>query len=187
MTNAEKIGISRRTLIKTGLLGTGVLAIGAIGYRVAALPSGKTAGDGGVLSKREMAIVSALALAYFPQGNKFNLDADEAAIAGYVDRYLAQFSPMDRRIVRSLFWLYDQGTIFSGHFRPVRLLSTEEARAYVKAWENSRFGWRRDLAMSLRTVLGLAFFAQPKARAALGFEEPCGKTGPTLLRPGGKS
>jgi hypothetical protein len=182
---APQKGLSRRQFIMTGAIGTGVLTLGAIAYRVAVLPDSAPAVAGGVLTRQELAAVEALALAHFPPGNAFDLDGREAGVAGYVDRYLAQLAPADQNLIRALIWLYDQGTVLGGKLTPVRLMPPEEAREYVLGWEQSKFGWRRDLGMSLRTVLGMAYFTHPKAKAALGIIEPCGSSGPTLYREGG--
>lgn len=182
--DAPPKGLSRRQFIVTGLVGTGVLTLSAIAYRLAVLPDAAPANAGGVLTRHELAIVEALALAHFPPGNPFALDGKEADVAGYVDRYIAQLAPVDQKIIRALFWLYDQGTVMGGRFTPVRLMPPDVARKYVMAWETSRMGWRRDLGMSLRTVLGMAYFAHPKAKAALGVVDACGSSGPSLLKIG---
>lgn len=178
---------TRRAFVLGGVFGGGVLTLGAIAYRLSVLPGGAPAQPGGVLTRQELAIVEALAMGYFPPGNPLGVDAREAGVAGYVDRYLAQLSPVDGKIVRALFWAYDQGTVMAGTLKPARLMSPAEAAAYVKSWEASRFQWRRDLAMSLRTVLGMAYFAHPTPRAAIGIAEPCHSPGPRLVRTGDKA
>ncbi len=175
-------GFSRRAFITTGVTATGVLLLGGIGYRVSALPDGAPAIAGGVLTRQELAIIDALSLAHFPPGNPFGVDGKQADISGYTDRYLTQLTPVDQKIIRSLFWLYDQATFLGGHVRSVRHLDPQAARKYVMAWETSSLGWRRDLGMSLRQVLGTAYFAHPDVRKVIGYDEPCGQTGPTLVR-----
>lgn len=176
--------VSRRGFFKRGALGAGVLAVGALGYRVAALPDGAPAQAGGVLTRQELAALTVLSVALFPPNTAFGPDGQEAGVAGYVDRYIAQLRPIDQKIVRALIWVYDQGTVLGGSLRSVRFMAPEQARAYVLGWESSRFTWRRDLAMSLRTVLGMGYFAHPQVRAAIGIDEPCVTQGPSLLRLG---
>lgn len=173
---------TRRQLFVTGAAGAAMLAVGTIGYRVAALPAHAPAQRGGVLTRQELATIEALALAYFPPGNAFGVDAREADVAGYLDRYLAQLAKVDQNLIRALIWLYDQGTLMSGRFRSVKRLPLPVVREYVMAWEQSRLAWRRELAMSLRTLLGMAYFAHPKAKATIGIVEPCPSAGPSLLR-----
>lgn len=175
--------VSRRGFFKAGLVGAGVLALGTIAYRLAVLPDGKPVRAGGVLTKGEMAALAALARGYFPPGNPFGLDADEADVAGCLDRYLAQLPRVDQNLIRSLIWAYDQGTLMSARWRPARLLTPAEAASYVRSWEHSRLGWRRDLALSLRTLFGMAYFAHPKALAAIGIVPHCNSGGPSLILP----
>ncbi len=176
--------VSRRTFLRGGLFGAGLLTIGALGYRLAALPDGAPALEDGVMTRGELAAVQALALGFFPPGNPFGIDAREADVAGYVDRYLGLLSPIDQKIVRSLFWVYDQGSFLGRRFKPARLMNPDEARAYIRDWETSRLGFRRDLALSLRTVIGMAYFAHPAVKKAIGIIEPCPPAGPSLLSKG---
>lgn len=177
---------TRRAFLMGGAVGAGVLTLGAIAYRITVLPKGAPAVAGGVLTAQEMLTVEALALGYFPPGNPMGIDARDAGVAGYVDRYIAQMSPIDQKIVRALIWAYDQGTVMAGRWKPARLMTPEEAGTYLRSWETSRFGWRRDLGMSLRTVLGMAYFAHPVPKEALGIVEPCHSPGPRLVRIGNK-
>ncbi len=185
--SGERERFSRRQLIKGGLIGAGLLTIGSVGYRIAALPDSAPAVEGGVLTRMEMAAVEALALGFFPPENPFGIDAREADVAGYVDRYIGELAPVDQKIVRSLFWLYDQGSFAQGYLRPARFLSPDEARTYIRSWEFSRLGFRRDLGLSLRTVIGMAYFAHPRVREAIGITEPCHSAGPSLLSPGARA
>lgn len=177
--------VSRRGFLKAGLFGAGVLSLAALAYRLTALPDPAPARSGGVLTKAELAALAALARGYFPPGGPFGLDADTADVAGYLDRYVAQLPRVDQNLIRALIWAYDQGTLLARRWKPARLMTPDEAAAYLRGWEHSRFAWRRDLALSLRTLLGMAFFAHPKALAAIGVEPHCGSTGPSLLTPGG--
>jgi hypothetical protein len=178
------VPVNRRKFLSRGFLGAGALALGGIAYRVAALPDGAPATAGGVLTRTELSIVSALSLALFPPGNPFDLDGVQADVPGYLDRYMARLPAAEQKILKALIWVYDQGTVLDGNVRPIRSMSNEDAQAYVKGWETSRFGWRRDLAMSLRTVLGFGYFAHPKVKAILFYEEPCHSGGPSLLSKG---
>jgi hypothetical protein len=177
-------GFSRRYFLNGSLIGAGVLTLGTLGYRLFALPNGAPAVTGGVLTRAEWACVEALALGFFPPGTPFGIDAKEADVAGYVDRYIGSLAPVDQKIVRALFWVYDQGAVIQGRLRPARFMNSDEARTYILGWEKSRLEFRRDLAVSLRTVIGMAYFAHPRAKASLGISDFCYSSGPTFLRPG---
>ncbi len=179
--------VSRRKFVLGGMLGAGALALGGIAYRMAALPDGKPAVAGGVLTRQEMAAAVAISLALFPAGNPIGIDGEQADVAGYFDRYLARLPSAEQKILRALIWLYDQGSVMAGSIRPIRSMAPAEAQAYVQGWETSRFQWRRDLAMSLRTVFGFGYFAHPKVKAYVFYEEPCHAGGPSLLSNGVRS
>lgn len=184
---APAVPVSRRKFLIGGFIGAGAMALGGIAYRVAALPDGKPAVEGGVLTRQEMAAAVAISLALFPPGNPFDIDGEQADVAGYLDRYLMRLPSAEQKILRALIWLYDQGTVMGGSFRSIRMMSAADAQAYVRGWETSRFGWRRDLAMSLRSVFGFGYFAHPKVKAAVFYNEPCHSSGPSILSKGAHS
>lgn len=177
--------LSRRHFLTGGIVGAGLLGVGTLGYRISALPDSAPAHPGGVLTRAELATVEALAMGYFPPDNPFGIDAREADVATYMDRYLSQLTPVDQKIIRSLFWVYDQGSLAHGRFASARFMTPAEMTPYLMSWEASRLEFRRDLALSLRTVIGLCYFAHPDVLAALEITPHCPPGGPSLASLGG--
>lgn len=176
--------LTRRRLVGGSLVGTGVLVLGTAAWRVFHGVRRDATAAGLVLSEREMTAVNAFARGYFPPGNLTGIDGRTAGVAGYVDRYLHRMRSAEQNLVRGLILAMDQGTAFAGHWRPARDLTTSELKAYLHDWEQSRALWRRSLAMSLRTILGMAFFTHPQVQAALGIEPQCTSRGPSLWSDG---
>ncbi len=187
MTNLDakpRFHLGRRRLLGIGALGTGVLLVGAAFWRVFSGPGDSSPGaPGGVLSRRQYAAVEALALAYFPAGNGFAIDARDADVAGYLDRYLGLLDPTGRRLIQALIAAFDQGTLLSGRLRPARAMETAELQAYLRGWEESGLAVRRSLALALRSLLAQAYFAHPGVQQALANQPPCYARGLSLVMP----
>jgi hypothetical protein len=187
MTNPDaqpRFQLGRRRLIGVGALGTGALLVGGALWRVFSGPGDSTPGaSGGVLSRRQYAAVEALALAYFPTGNGFGIDARDADVAGYLDRYLGLLDPTGRRLIQALIGAFDQGTLLAGRLRPARAMDTAEVQAYLRGWEESGLAVRRSLALALRSLIAQAYFAHPGVQQALSSQPPCFARGLSLVMP----
>lgn len=89
--------LSRRTLLRRGaVLGlvTAAAAGGTVGIgHVGKYPTPTPACELWALSRREYAIVAALADSLFPPGNSIGLSGTEARVPEYLDRMLAGMQP----------------------------------------------------------------------------------------------
>lgn len=186
MTNSAPIpnpgGLTRRRLIGGSLIAGGLLAAGGLAWRILHAGRGEAAPGLQVLSSRLARALDKLSMAYFPADNSIGIDAREADVVGYLDRYLQRLDPTGRRLVMAMLVLFDQGTILAGHLRPVRSLSDADVRSYLARWEASSAAWRRSLITALRSLISQAYLVQPAVQKALTIDAACHTRGPTLVR-----
>lgn len=126
-----------------------------------------------VLTATEHAVVKALADLYFP-GVHLPLSGTQAGVPAEVDRILAEvMDPMRaaafRYVLRALEWgtLASRGRRFSALDRDVQL-------EVLAAWSAPEPVPRRVAGDSLKAVLGMAYFAHPEVKRALGWRLGCG-------------
>lgn len=187
MTNFEpqpRFLVGRRRVLGLGVLATGIVVVGGALWRWLSGPGDSVpAVPGGVLSTRQRAAVEALALAYFPEGNAIGVDARQADVAGYLDRYLGLLDPKGRWLIQALIGAFDQGTLIIGRLRPARAMSTPEVQDYLRNWEESEITARRSLALALRSLLAQTYFADPAVQAAITAAPACKTSGLSLVLP----
>ena len=125
-----------------------------------------------VLRRAEYATLAAAAEVTFPRGGAVEPSGGDAQIPLYLDGYLALVPSGLRRLVRLLLFLVEHATLVfpaSGPrgMRRMSSLSPEVQAAYLRGWEHSRLALRRLVFTSLRSLLGMAYFADPAVLRAL--------------------
>lgn len=126
-----------------------------------------------VLSRREVALLSAAAEAVFPPGGVIPVSGAEAGIPAYTDRWVALLPIRVRLLMRALFFLVEHGTLFfpapgPRGFRRFSSLSREQAARVLEGWRTSRLFPRRLVFASLRAIVAMGFFAHPPVLRQLG-------------------
>lgn len=126
-----------------------------------------------VIGKGEAAFLDAAAETLFPPDEGMPLSGAEADLPGYADRYLAVLPIKQRRLIRALFLLFEQGTLLwpargVGAFGRFSALSPEQRLRVLRGWEQSRLAPRRMAFTALKAVLILGYMGRPESLAALG-------------------
>jgi hypothetical protein len=126
-----------------------------------------------VLSRRELALLTAAAEAVFPPGGAIPISGAEAGVAAYTDRWLSALPPRIRLLMRLLFFLIEHGTLVfpaprPRGFRRFSSLSREQAEQVLEGWRTSRLFPRRLVFTSLRAIVAMGFFAHPGVLRHLG-------------------
>src|SRR5712691_3302367 len=138
---------SRRTFLKTGLLGGFVLSIGGAGFLLArstrqvALPDQPLA----VLDPTEYSVLQAVAGRLIPQRAGFPT-VEQVGVALNADGILLRADPSARKEVKQLLKLFENalaGFVFGGRLRPFTQLAPEDQDAVLREWQNSRLEIRR--------------------------------------------
>jgi hypothetical protein len=124
---------------------------------------------------REFRIVASLADVLFPPGNALGISGRQARVPEYIDHMVAGMEPDKATETKAMFLLFEHGTLAFG-LRRKRFtdLPAHAKETYLRRWERSRVYSRRLLAAGLKTYLGLAYFAHPDVRAAMGTRRACG-------------
>ena len=156
------------------MLGWFILTI-ALGYGWARLFAGYPRPEAGiqVLAAREVAFLDAAAQATFPPGGAIPASGREAGIPAYTDRWLQALQPRMRLLIRLLFCLMEQATLFfpaprPRGFRRFSSLSLEQRATALESWRTSRLYPRRLVFESLRAILTMGFFSHPPVLRQLG-------------------
>lgn len=126
-----------------------------------------------VLTITEHRVVRALADLYFP-GIHLPLSGSQAGVPEEVDRILAEvMDPLRasafRYVLRALEW----GTL-AGRGQRFTALDAATQHEVLATWSTPAPVPRRVAGDSLKAVLGMAYFAHPDVRAAMGWRLGCG-------------
>jgi hypothetical protein len=167
-------GLTRRRLFKVGV-GFGAVALAA-GGGAAWLVSDRPVEPGRrALSVREAEVVYAIGMAHFPPGNPLGLTLRDVDVVGGADAFIAGMLDRERRLVRALLTAFDQwprlSLASSSSFSNMR--DNAERIEIFRAFEESEVAERRLVGALLRTLVGIPFFEDPRALAAIGFEPGC--------------
>jgi hypothetical protein len=190
-------GHSRRSVLKKGLFGGALLALGGAGLalrRTVLLDPPKDALQ--VLNLREYSILHAIAHRLIPPRQGFpSIDTVNTVVNA--DRILARVDEGGRAELRQLIGLFENalpGFLFGGRITPFTQLSSEAQDAVLAEWESSRLTLRRSGFSALRAVLLAAYYASPLVWPSMGYggppqgfwqkDAPVWKGG-DALRPGG--
>jgi hypothetical protein len=157
--------LSRRLLLKGGLA-AGFLVAGGAGL---ALSRGSVAPGLKRLTTRERDTIAAMAEAWFPARDGVP-GAAAVDVAGGVDAYVASLPDLLGRLTKLLVRAIEYGAY------PVELarfsaLPVDGRLACLDAWENSALYARRMGFVSLKLAVGMAYFDDPRVRAAIGWTE----------------
>lgn len=172
-------GFSRRVLLRRG---GAVAVVGAAGVistttllgQARRYPEARPACELLYLSKREFAILAALADTVFPPGNPLGHTGTEARVPEYIDRMLAALEPEKAADLKKMLLLFEHGTLAFGlRFRRFSSLPAKARARYLHHWESSAIYTRRAAVTAIKTLLGMAYFAHPEVRASLGIHPLC--------------
>ena len=165
--------LSRRSLLKRGLLGGSLLAVGGLGFL--ALRGGRMVPvppDGlRVFSPREFAVLDAVAhrLVRPRQGWP---TVEEVGVALNADRIAERTEPSAQKELKQLLGLFENGLagfLFGGRTRPFTALEGEEQDQVLAEWRDSALAIRRTGFSALRTLVLAGYYKSPKVWPALGY------------------
>lgn len=166
---------SRRGLLKKGLFGGLVLALGGGAWlftRKGAevqLPAGVAN-----LTAAEYAVVLALVGRFAPKGGVFpSAEALQTGVA--IDRIFGMVEDSTRAELKQLLMLFENALpnfLFGGRTEPFTRLSGEEQDAVLGEWRDSKLVVRRTGYTALRGLVLAAYFGNKQTWAAVGYPGP---------------
>jgi hypothetical protein len=170
--------LSRRSLIKRGLLGGALLAAGGAGFL--ALRSGapvRVPADGLlVFSPAQFAVLDAVARRMVRPRPGWPT-VDEVGVARAADRIAARVEPSAQKELRQLLGLFENGLagfLFGGRTRPFTRLDGAEQDTVLAEWRDSRVSVRRTGYAALRTLVLAGYYQSPSIWPAVGYGGPPG-------------
>ena len=132
-----------------------------MGYPDKAVPEGR-------LTRKEQAIITACADAFFPAGGRIPVSGTEARLVLYMERYVSRLPPGQARLVRLLFWFIEHGPwVFGPTRHRFSDLSLEGRIAVLESMRTSPIYFRRIAFLSMRTMLTMGYLADPRVARAM--------------------
>lgn len=164
--------MNRRTFLKRGLVGGGVLLLG--GGTLALLPTkdvAPPATDLVVLGARGFQVLAAIAMRVVPD------TVDGASVARGVDALLER-APLEAQAdFNRLLGLFENalpGLLFDGRVLPFTQLSPESQDRVLRSWRDSRLALRRSGYHALRRICLATAYADEKTWPAIGYAPQSG-------------
>jgi hypothetical protein len=169
-------GQARRSILKRGLVGGAVLALG--GGTALFLRQGKEwelPPEGLLtLSPREYAVVMALAARMVPVSGEFP-SLDKVRVGFNADRILTQVDPTALKEMKQLLNLFENALpnfLFGFRFSPFTQLRDAEQDEVIGEWSRSTLTVRRTGHTALRGLVLAAYFVKRETWAAVGYPGP---------------
>jgi hypothetical protein len=167
---------SRRKLLKRGLFGGALLAIGGSGFlasrstvNVDLPPEGLK-----VLSPREFAVLWTVAERLIPPKAGFPSVSD-LRVAFQCDRVLVHADETAQKELKQLLLLMENGltnAVFGRRFNAFTRLSSEAQEAVLHEWMTSRIALRRTGYWALRALVMAAYYGNPAIWPVAGYAGP---------------
>ena len=169
------MGSTRRSLLKKGLVGGGLLAVSGVGL---SLQSGKdiaipTQGLK-ILTPQSYATLMAIIPHVLPVSKKFP-STDEIQVAQRVDDLLALLHPADGAELAQALQVIENpvlGLVLDGRYRPFSASSAADQEQTLRNWKTSRLAVRRTGYVALTGLIKSCYFSHPKTYAAVGYPGP---------------
>lgn len=170
--------LSRRSLIKRGVLGGALLAAGGAGFL--ALRGGATVplpADGLlVFTAGQFAVLDAVSRRMV-RPRKGWPSVDEVGVARAADRIASRVEPSAQKELRQLLGLFENGLagfLFGGRTRPFTRLDGAGQDRVLTEWRDSRLAVRRTGYAALRTLVLAGYYQSPSVWPAVGYPGPPG-------------
>jgi hypothetical protein len=126
-----------------------------------------------LLTRAEMEVVDAVASVFFPREGRVGLDADEAGVVMYCDRFIAQLPVAEQVKMRALLQVVEHG-IKGQAMNPWARFSRstpDQQAAFLESLERSDSAAKRGIFQALRSMFTIAWLEHGGVRSALGFED----------------
>lgn len=162
--------MSRRDFLRFGMAATGIAATGRLlapGSAQAALPAGIT-----VMNESEYAVFNRLLAVMLPTAGSTLIPTAQVPVMQTLDAAL--LATMEPHILQGLkggVQYFDEGPVARYGKRFTELDDATAAR-FCDEWANAPEASHRALAMGLKKLVGLAYWANPPTWAPLGYDGP---------------
>jgi hypothetical protein len=169
-------GFTRRNLLRGGLAGSALLALGGVGLALQSTRRGTPPAEAlRVLTEDEHAILAAVAARVCPQPGPDVPGAEALGIALAADRLFELAGPEATSGVKSALGLFESGlagAIFFEHARPFTQLAPEDQDAVLLAWRDSSVALRRTVFRALSALVASLYYCDPRTWPGIGYPGP---------------
>jgi hypothetical protein len=173
------MSIPRRTLLRYGLLGAGLLAVGGVGLGLRPGAQRQPARPLRALDAVAFSTLAAIADRVCPGGTGANgaraPSARELQIAEKIDDLLATCEPGLVAELNQALHLFENavtGLLFNLRPSPFTLADGATQDRILEDWRTSRLHVRRQVYKALRTLCASTYFAMPEAWPSVGYPGP---------------
>ncbi|HEX6243091.1 MAG TPA: gluconate 2-dehydrogenase subunit 3 family protein [Polyangiales bacterium] len=167
------VELSRRTLLKTGLIGFALVSVGSAALL---LQSGKShTGTLSTFTPAEAGTLAALARRLCPSDGPGAPGADGLDLVTLLDQTLA---PLDDELKQQLklgLTLFDNaftGALFGERVRPFSQLDGTAQDAVIRNWQTSSVAFRRTLMRGLSSLVMSVYWGDPRTWTRIGYAGP---------------
>jgi hypothetical protein len=167
--------VTRRSLLKKGLLGGVLLAGGgalALWSRGTVMVAPKTKLS--VFSEAEFSVIVAIADRIVPAGGEFP-SPREVQVAEKVDANVATLHPAVQKELKQGVGLFEgalPGFLFDQRIAPFTQLDPAGQDRALEAWRDSSLAIRRSLFMVFKALTAGAYYGSPEVYEAMGYPGP---------------
>lgn len=173
--DAARAEVSRRGLLKVGLVGTALATVGGVGLALRGpalreLPQGLR-----VFDAKEFSIAVSVAEAICPPPGDASPGAVAVGVAEKLDALFAGMAPAVQAEAKLLFSIFDNalmGLAFERRVAPFSKLSLEARRASLQRWAESDVAFRRTAYLTLRGLCAAFYYCDERTWPGIGYPGP---------------
>lgn len=165
---------SRRTLLKVGLAGSALLAVGGVGLGLRATTRSTPGRALKVLDPVSFSVLAAVAARVAPGTASFP-SATDLGIAHDIDDLMATLPPaVPAELAQALQLLENAlvGFMFDQRLQTFTGSSAATQDAVLETWRTSRLNLRRQVYKAVRGLCASAYYARPEVYLACGYPGP---------------
>lgn len=165
--------LTRRRLLKVGLVSAGVLAVGGATTTVWLRGCAGSVSGLRVLDAHQYLTLERLVEAMFTPDAGFGVDVAALELPRAFDAYLADEPDDVASDLRNALLLLEVGPVVDGHgATPFSRLPVAERQAFFESWMHGDDLTRRKITVALRKFFNLSLYDTPEMWAHIGYSGP---------------
>ena len=165
---------TRRNVLKFGLAGAALLAVGGFGLGLRATVLRAPAAPLLVLDEVEFSVLWAVVERVCPANGAFPA-ASSVHVAEKIDALMASLDPATQAETKQVLRLVENalpGLLLDGRFTTFTASPPDVQDRVLEAMRTSRLGLRRTMFKALAGLAGATYYAQPEVWGAVGYPGP---------------
>jgi hypothetical protein len=169
------VELSRRTLLKTGLIGATLVAAGSVALALQKPRSPAAARKFSVLSDDEAGVLDALAERLCPAHGPGAPGAAATGVVPYIDGMLSYADAEAQKGFKLALLMFDNaltGALFGERARPFSQLAPAEQDRVLASWKSSSVPFRRTLYRGLSFLVLSVYWSMPETWPRIGYGGP---------------